>query len=390
MSARLRGASDLKRLGHGAEIRHQPGGHRGGNRHRRRGALGIKPAQFGASRRRRDRPEHGGRMPALAMQRHAFAHQKLGPHFVAGNIGRQHLGAARSADLALGEDRRHQHGAGMTVERHVVVVQHMGGNAVDQCRAFRRAPDAGRNERGERGAAGITKFAIDQSYLGIARAGNQDTEAIGDAGAGDGRALRRNLAQGQIGDEAAKVERESAHVLLRCGPPADPLYSAALSSVRRGGAELLEQRRLIRLGDRKMPLLDVAETADFFRDGGKTDREMMIVRRQTRQHLVEHRLVFADQRALGAAFERAAKRIERGAAQEFQLRQYAERRQQPRPETHLARQAGVLVAARQQRRRQMKLEAQIVAVEPCRRPVLKTRRRYKAAPLRIRPYRPSA
>ena len=171
--------------------------------------------------------------------------------------------------------------------------------------------DAGRNERGERGAAGITKFAIDQSDLGIARAGDQDAEAVGDAGAGDGRALRRNLAQVEIGDEAAKLERESAHVLLRCGPPADPLYSAALSRHRRAGAELLQQRRLVRLGRRKVPLLDVAEAADFFRDGGETDREMMIVRRQARQHLVDHRLVFVDQRALGAALERAAERIER-------------------------------------------------------------------------------
>ena len=47
---------------------------------------------------------------------------------------------------------------------------------------------------------------------------------------------------------------------------------------RRGaGAELLEQRRLVRLGGLEMAHLDVAEAADFFRDGGKPDRDVVVV-----------------------------------------------------------------------------------------------------------------
>jgi hypothetical protein len=57
----------------------------------------------------------------------------------------------------------------------------------------------------------MAQFAIDQRNLRIARAGNQDAEAIGDAGAGDGAAFRGNLAQAEIGDEAAEVLGERAH-----------------------------------------------------------------------------------------------------------------------------------------------------------------------------------
>ena len=166
--------------------------------------LASRPRNLAQAAAARDGAEHGGRMPALAMQRHAFAHQQLGPDFEAGDIGGQHLGAARSAGLALGQDRRHQHGARMAVERHVVVIQNVSGDAVDQRRGFGRAPGAGGNERDERGAAGITKLAIDQSDLRVARAGDQDAETVGDAGAGDGGAFRRDLAQAEIGDEAAK------------------------------------------------------------------------------------------------------------------------------------------------------------------------------------------
>src|SRR5271166_4865357 len=66
-----------------------------------------------------------------------------------------------------------------------------------------------------------------------------------------------------------------------------------------------------------MPLLDMAEAADFLRNGGKTDCEVVVLRRQIREYLVEHRPVVIDQFSLGAAFERVAERIERGAPQEL-------------------------------------------------------------------------
>src|SRR5579859_7910197 len=89
----------------------------------------------------------------------------------------------------------------------------------------------------------------------------------------------------------------------------------------------------------------------------------MVLRRERSEHLVEHRLVIGDQLALGAALERAAERIERRATQPLELGQEPKRRQYPGPEAHLARQSGGLVAAREQRRRQMKFVAQIVAAE---------------------------
>ena len=39
-------------------------------------------------------PSTARRMPALAMQRRRLARQQFGPDFEAGNIGRQHFGAA--------------------------------------------------------------------------------------------------------------------------------------------------------------------------------------------------------------------------------------------------------------------------------------------------------
>src|SRR6516164_6211067 len=112
-----------------------------------------------------------------------------------------------------------------------------------------------------------------------------------------------------------------------------------------------------------MPLFDVSETADFLRDGGETDRQMMIFRRQLGDHLIEHRLIIVDQSPLGAALDRIAEWIERGAADESHLRQQLESRKQPRPKAHLARQPGRSIPAGKQRRRKMKLEPKMLAVE---------------------------
>src|SRR6185312_5958028 len=136
-----------------------------------------------------------------------------------------------------------------------------------------------------------------------------------------------------------------------------------LEQHRAAGAQLLEQSRLVGLGGREMTLLDVSKAADFFRYGRQSDRDRMVLRRERPDDFVEHRLVIGNQLALGAALQGAAERIEWRAAQTLELREQAEHRQYPRPEVHLARQPGRLVAARKQRRRQMKLVAQIVAAE---------------------------
>src|SRR6266550_563456 len=56
---------------------------------------------------------------------------------------------------------------------------------------------------------------------------------------------------------------------------------------RRSSAQLIEQRGFVGLGGGEVALLDVAEAADFFRDGGDADGEMVIGRVEPRQHLFE-------------------------------------------------------------------------------------------------------
>src|SRR5262249_46237985 len=87
-----------------------------------------------------------------------------------------------------------------------------------------------------------------------------------------------------------------------------------LEERRRAGAELLQQGRLIGLGRLEVAQLDVAEAADLLRDGGKPDRDGVVVGVELREDLVEYALVVLHQRPLGLALERIAERIERAAA----------------------------------------------------------------------------
>src|SRR5205823_14555110 len=57
---------------------------------------------------------------------------------------------------------------------------------------------------------------------------------------------------------------------------------------RRSRPELLEERGLVRLGGRKMPQLDMAEAADFFRNSGKPYRDVVIAGIELRQHFLKH------------------------------------------------------------------------------------------------------
>src|SRR5690242_19168951 len=90
---------------------------------------------------------------------------------------------------------------------------------------------------------------------------------------------------------------------------------------------------------------------------------MMVVAVELLQNLGERRLVIGDELALGFALGAVAERIEGGAAQEFQPHQQTEKRKQPGAEADLARHAGARVAAREERRGEMELEAKLVAVE---------------------------
>jgi hypothetical protein len=100
----------------------------------------------------------------------------------------------------------------MPVETDVVVVEHVRGDAVHQGGGFGTAPRARRNERGEGRTAASAQFAINQGNRRIARSRDQNAETVGDPGPRDITAFRRNPAQAEISDEAAKVLGERAHV----------------------------------------------------------------------------------------------------------------------------------------------------------------------------------
>src|SRR5712671_5988252 len=87
-----------------------------------------------------------------------------------------------------------------------------------------------------------------------------------------------------------------------------------LEQRRRTGAELFEQGRFVGLGGDEMTHLDMAIATDFFRDRRKPDRDVVIVRRETAENLVQHRLVVGDQRAFGFALLRITEDVEHGAA----------------------------------------------------------------------------
>src|SRR5262249_6264514 len=130
-------------------------------------------------------------------------------------------------------------------------------------------------------------------------------------------AIRLTLGQRHTCRDFGATER----LLLRC-----------LSHRGATRAELVEQRRLLGLGGGEMARLDVAVAADFLRNAGQSHREVMILRRQRRQNLLQHRLIIGNELALGAALGRVAERIEPGAAQEFEARERAVGRHHPRAE----------------------------------------------------------
>src|SRR5262245_52649395 len=116
--------------------------------------------------------------------------------------------------------------------------------------------------------------------------------------------------------------------------PALPLFGG-LERRNRTTAELLEQRSLVSLRRLQVTQLDVAKPADLLRDGGEADREVVIVRRELRQQFFEHHFVVTHQRPLGLELLAVTEDIERRAAQTFQLRQQAERGEDPRAERDL-------------------------------------------------------
>ena len=116
-----------------------------------------------------------------------LATDQLRPDLVAGQIGGQHLGAARSA--VPGPAARM---AGtstalvVTVKGDVVVIEYMRRDAVDERRVGDAAAFAARNERCAVFYRGAGERPIHQSDNRFACAGHHHGVAIGKAGPGDG------------------------------------------------------------------------------------------------------------------------------------------------------------------------------------------------------------
>src|SRR3954451_7170300 len=163
-------------------------------------------------------------------------------------------------------------------------------------------------------------------------------------------------AQSYRGQETlASIHRRRFRVRMR--PLSTGRLLGRLEQRRRTGAELFQQGRFLGLGGLEMVHLDVAEAPDLFRDRGKTDSKSMVLGRKAVENFRQQRLVVADELALGLALLRVAERIERRATQALHARQQLERAEDPGTECHLARFAGAGIAARQQRRREMNVEA---------------------------------
>ena len=228
----------MERLGHGAEIRHQPGTLRRAERDRLRGLFRIQPSQRGAGGGGGDRAEDAGRVPALAVMRAEVARHQLGPDLVAGEEGGHHVAARAAQALRLGQNGRHQHRARVAAQRNVVVVERVGGRAVDPG-GFRR----GRRAAGEaqRGIAGAGREHLRQDARRIlAPPGDHHADAVDEAGAGDARRLVRHAVGRQVGDEVTKAAGER-----HGGSPGDgrPMRPAVRTDRAAAGRRVAAARR---------------------------------------------------------------------------------------------------------------------------------------------------
>ena len=98
-------------------------------------------------------------------------------------------------------------------------------------------------------------------------------------------------------------DRPNFFLLLELDSAVDdwPAIELHIQERRRACPERLKKRCLIRLGGLEMARLNVTKTADFFRDGSEANSNGMVNRIEVRQYFIEHRLVFADEPALGFA-----------------------------------------------------------------------------------------
>ncbi len=129
---------------HRPEVGDQPAGHGRGQAEGVRSDARRQPIQIRNGRGGRDRAKYPGRVPAFHVKRIAFARGQLRPHFVADDIGPQHIFPGRGQPMALSENRRHEDGARMRRQGDVVIVENVGGDAIDHRRVLAGKADPGK------------------------------------------------------------------------------------------------------------------------------------------------------------------------------------------------------------------------------------------------------
>ena len=226
--AGVSGFAGVERLGHGAEIRHQAGTLRGAERDRLRGLFGVQTAQAGAGRRGADGTVEAGGVPALLVQQAAVATEQLRPGFVAGDVGDDHVGARGVQGFGLGQDGGDQHGAGMAAQADVVVVERVGGGAVDPGGLGGGALLCAEGEGG--GAVGGRQHLLHDAHAILAAAGDHGADAVDEAEARDADGVLRQAVRREVGDELAE------RLCQRHGVSFPVAGQGAASSGSRGGS----------------------------------------------------------------------------------------------------------------------------------------------------------
>ena len=115
---------------------------------------------------------------------------QFAPDLIAQHVGRQRPGAAHGRTLCFREDGRHQHGARVAIELHVVEVERMRAGAVDQsCRTGAAA------QRGVQqcctGAGVMPRAALQHIGDRLDRAGDHHADEVDKGLAGEGERSQR-------------------------------------------------------------------------------------------------------------------------------------------------------------------------------------------------------
>ena len=124
-------AARMKRLGHGAEISHQPAGHAGCNRQRVACLRLRQTVQISHGSSSGYAAKNAGGVPALQVVLIRLSGKQFGPDLIAHHIGTQCLKARNIQQMAFGQDGRHQHRAGVRRHGHIVKIKRMRRDTVD-------------------------------------------------------------------------------------------------------------------------------------------------------------------------------------------------------------------------------------------------------------------